>query len=211
MLRGVKRLAAVLALGLAAALAATPARAGSAPVDALVSVVLPITPAQARELAALVRSPGTIAADLVEVTDAVAAVAPALPAALLHDLVTAPIRDAHLLRGVVVDAVELVARPADEPGALFRHTLRALHRSRTFTAAADLVRRITSPTNRTARLVVVLTARANGLPVRTEHLDLLRRALDRDDGDLGPLLIGALETLAQSYGRDAIRLLLAFD
>jgi hypothetical protein len=135
-------------------------------------------------------------------------VAPALPAALLHDIVTAPIRDWHVLRGVVVDTVELVVRPADESRGVFRHTLSALHRSQLFAAAAGLVRRVTRPENRTARLAIVLAARAHGLPARTEHLDLLRRAIDRNDPDLGPLLLAVVESLAQSYGRDAIRLLL---
>jgi hypothetical protein len=200
--------AGVLVLGLAVVLPAGPAAADSALADSLVGAVLPVTPAQARELAALLRSPGTIVADLVEVTDAVVDVAPGLPAALLHDIATAPIRDWHILRGVVVDTVELVARPADEPRGLFRHTLRALQRSQTFTAAAQLVRRVTRPENRTARLAIVLTARAHGLPARTELHDLIQRAIDRGDPDLGPLLIAVVEGLAQSYGRDAIRVLL---
>jgi hypothetical protein len=200
--------AAVLTLGLASVLSAAPARAESALADEVVYAVLPVTPDQAREVAALFRSPRAIAVDLIEVTDALGEVAPGLPAALLHDIVTAPIRDWHLLRGVVVDTVELVARPTDEPRGLFRHTVRALHRSETFTAAARLVRRVTRPDNRTARLAIVLTARANGVPARTEHLDRLRRALDRDDPDLGPLLVAVVEGLARSYGRDAIRLLL---
>jgi hypothetical protein len=70
---------------------------------------------------------------------------------------------------------------------------------------------VVHPENRTARLVIVLTARAHGVPVRAEHLDLLQRAIDRDDPDLGPLLVAAVETLAQSYGRDAVRLLLTRD
>jgi hypothetical protein len=200
--------AGALALGLATVLPTAPARADSALADHLVYAVLPVTPAQARELAALLRSPGALAADVVEVTDAVVDVAPGLPAALLHDIVTAPIRDWHLLRGVIVDTVELVARPGDAPRGLFRHTLRALQRSQMFTAAAQLVRRVTHPENRTARLAIVLTARAHGLPARTEHLDGLRRAIDRDDPDLGPLLASVVEGLALSYGRDAVRLLL---
>jgi hypothetical protein len=201
-------LIAALALGLATVLPAVPAHADSALADELLYAVLPVTPAQAREVTALLRSPGAIAVDVVEMTDAVVDVASGLPAALVHDVVTAPIRDWHILRGVVVDTVELVARPKDEPRGLFRHTLRALHRSQTFGAAARLIQRVARPENRTARLAIVLTARAHGIPARTEHLDLLRRAIDQDAPDLAPLLVAVVEDLARSYGRDAIRLLL---
>ena len=210
-LRGVRNLVAALALALATALPAAPARAESALADELVYAVLPITPAQAREVAALLRSPGAIAADLIEATGALVDEAPGLPAALVHDIITAPVRDWHVLRGVVLDTVELVARPKDEARGLFRHTIRALHRSQTLTAAARFLRRVTRPENRTARLAIELTARAHGVPARTEHLDLLQRAIDRDDPDLGPLLVAVVETLAQSYGRDVVRLLLTRD
>ncbi len=205
-----RRLSGALVFGIVAlTLAATPAAALPAGLaDELAYAVLPLTPAQAEEVAALVRTPGTVAVDLVEVTGAVAEAVPALPAALVHDIVTAPVRDWHLLRGLVVDTVELVARPAGEPRGLFRHTLRALHRSETFGAAARLVRRVTAPSNRTARLAIVLAARAQGVPARAEHLDQLHRAIDRDDPDLGPLLLGVLDGLVRSYGRDAIRLVL---
>ena len=154
------------------------------------------------------QSPGTLAADLVDTTEAVIDTLPALPGALLHDVVTTPVRDWHLLRGVVTDTVELVAPPAGAPRGRFRHTIRALHRSQTFTAVAGVVRRVTGPGNRTARLAIVLTARAHGLPVQAEHLDLLHRAIDRDDPDLAPLLMAVVETLVQAYGRDAVRVLL---
>ncbi|HEX2500291.1 MAG TPA: hypothetical protein VHO73_02450 [Methylomirabilota bacterium] len=205
-----RRLVRVLALGLTIGLPATPALAQSARlgVDEIVYALLSITPEQARELTTLLRSPGAIAHDLVEATDAVTHLAPALPAALLHDVVTAPVRDAHVILGVVTDTVELVRRPAGEPRGLFRHTLRALHRSQVFTAAASVVRRVTHPSNRTARLAIVLTARGHGVPVRAEHLDMLDRAIRRDDPDLGPLLQGVVETLARMYGRDAVRLIL---
>ena len=198
-----------LPFGFALTLAATPAFGQSAgPLDELVYAVLPITPDQARELMTIVRSPGTIAVDLADAAGVVIDTAPALPAALLHDVVTAPVRDWHLLKGVVTDTVELVSRPADEPRGLFRHTLRALHRSQVFAAVTRVVRHVTQPANRTARLVIVLIARGQGLPARDEHLDMLNRAIDRNDPDLGPPLRAVLEILAQSYGRDAVRLIL---
>ena len=203
-------LAGALLVGIAVALPAAPARGETAGAAAtLVYAILPVTPDQARELATLVQSPGIIALDLVEATGAVSDAVPTLPAAFLHDVLTTPVRDWHLLRGLVNDTVELVARPPGAPRSLFRHTIRALHRSQLFTATASMVRRVTQPTNRTARLAIVLTARAHGLPVQDEHLDGLRRAIDRDDPDLGPLLLAVGEGLAQMYGRDAVRLLLA--
>jgi hypothetical protein len=203
-------LAGSLLVGIAVALPAAPARGETAGAAAtLVYAVLPVTPEQARELATLVQSPGTIALDLVEVTGAVADAVPTLPAALLHDVLTTPVRDWHLLRGLVNDTVDLVTRPPGAPRSLFRHTIGALHRSQLFTATASMVRRVTQPTNRTARLAIVLTARAHGLPAQDGHLDAIRRAIDRDDPDLGPLLLAAVEGLAQMHGRDAVRLLLA--
>jgi hypothetical protein len=203
------RLAWTFALAIVVMLPATPALGQSAwSGDEILYAVLPVTPEQARELQTLLQSPGTIANDLLDATEAVVDVVPTLPAALLHDVVTTPVRDWHVLRGVVTDAVELVSRPSGERHGLFRHTLRALHRSQVFAAATRIVRRVTRPTNRTARLAIVLTARGQGIPARGEHLDMLSRAIDRDDPDLGPLVVGVADILARKYGRDAVRLIL---
>jgi hypothetical protein len=205
----VKRLACVLVVAMGLVLPATPVMGQwEGPADELLYAVLPVTPEQVRELTTLLRSPSAIAVDVAETTGAVVETAPKLPGALLHDVVTTPVRHWHLLRGVVTDTVELVAPPPGEPRGLFRHTLRALHRSQTFTAAAGVLRRVTQPTNRTARLAIVLTARAHGVPMQAGHLDMLQRAIDRDDPDLGPLVMAIVETLARMYGRDAVRLLL---
>jgi hypothetical protein len=202
-------LASAIALGLAVLLPATPAHAEAAdPLGEVLYAVVPVTPEQAHELVNLFRSPGIIVVDVVEATGVVIETVAELPAALIHDVVTAPIRDWHLLRGLVTDTVDLVIRPAGTPRGLFRDTVHALHRSRVFTAAASAVRRITQPTNRTARLSIVLTARAQGLPARAEHLDLLNRAIDRNDPDLAPLLVSVVEGLTAMHGRDAVRLLL---
>ena len=143
-----------------------------------------------------------------ETAGAVAETASTLPADLVHDLVTAPVRDWHVFRGLVTDTVELVARPPDAPRGLFRHTMKALHRSRLVSAAFGTVRRVTEPTNRTGRLAIVLTARAYGLAAQDGHLEMLRRAIDREDPDVGPLLLALAEMLAKSYGRDALHLVL---
>jgi hypothetical protein len=197
-------------LALTAVLVAAPAAFGDAGrvMDDVVSTVLPVTPAQSREIAALLRSPGTVAVDVVDTTGAVLDVVKGLPAGLLHDVITAPVRDWHVVRGLVTDTVELVARRPDAPRGVFRHTVKALHRSRLFSAAAGAVQRVTEPRNRTGRLAIVLTARAYGLAAQDGHLELLRRAIDRDDPDVGPLLLAMLEMVAKSYGRDAVRVLL---
>ena len=204
-----KQLAHAVILATALVLAATPVMGQSeGSGDRLLYAVLPITPDQARELTTVLGSPGTLATDLVDTTGAVIDTIPALPGALLHDVVTMQVRHWHLHRGVVTDTVELVAPPAGSPRGRFRHTLQALQRSQTFTAVAGVVRRVTRPENRTARLAIVLTARAHGLPVQAEHLDLLHQAIDRDDPDLAPLLMAVVETLVKVYGRDAVRVLL---
>jgi hypothetical protein len=129
--------------------------------------VKPVTPEQARAAASLLRSPGAVAIDVVQVSWVVVEAAPGLPAALVHDVVTAPVRHWHLVRGLVTDTVALVAGPRGEAHGVFRNTTRALYRSQMFSAAADALRRVTQPTNRTARLAIVLTARAHGFPAQT--------------------------------------------
>jgi hypothetical protein len=101
-----------------------------------------------------------------------------------------------------------VARPTDAPRGVFRHTLKALHHSRLFSATVSAIGRVTEPRNRTGRLAIVLTARAYGLAAQDGHLEALRRAIDREDPDVGPLLVTLVELVAKSYGRDAVRVIL---
>jgi hypothetical protein len=193
---------------LATILSAGTALAGSATAPReVLHAILPVTPEQARELAALLRSPGVAAGDLLEVTAAALELVPDLPAAVLHDVMNAPARDLALIGALVTDTVDLVVTPGPAAGR-YRQTLQVLHRSRVFTAAAHAIRRVIHPGNRSARLVIVLAARAHGLPLEARDLDLLRRAIDADAPDLGPLLVGVVERLIQAYGRDAVRLLL---
>jgi hypothetical protein len=176
--------------------------------DQVVSTVLPVTPSQAREIATLLRTPGTIATDVGDTTGAVVDAVAAIPAGLLHDVVTTPVRHWYVLRGLVTDTVELVARQPDAPRGLFRHTLKALHRSRVFSVTANAIGRVTEPTNRTGRLAIVLTARAYGLAAQDGQIEALRRAIDREDPDVGPLLVTLIELVAKSYGRNAVRVIL---
>jgi hypothetical protein len=176
--------------------------------DEVVSTMLPVTPAQLRDIAAVLRAPETVAVDIVDTTTAVVDTVSAIPAGLLHDVVTTPVRHWYVLRGLVMDTLEIVARPPDAPRGVFRHTVQALHRSRLFSATASAVRRVTEPTNRTGRLAIVLTARAYGLAAQDGHLETLRRAIDREDPDVGPLLLAVLEMIGKSYGWDAVRVIL---
>jgi hypothetical protein len=150
-----------------------------------------------------------VAADLADVGRSVVETVPSLPAAIVHDVLTAPVRDLAILGALARDTLELAVPPRDgAPRRLYGRTLRALHRSRVFSMAAGAVGRATAPGNRTARLAIVLTARAHGLPVEGEDLDRLRQAIDRDAPDLGPLVAGVVRRLAHVYGREAVRVLL---
>jgi hypothetical protein len=194
----------LLALGLGAPLASASAEPV---VERTLWALLPLTPEQAREVASLMQSPDAV---LHEVADGGGALLPPLtdfPGDLVHDLRTTPSRHLAILRGVVTDVLEL-DRTVRGEGGVFRHTVRALHRARTLSAAAGALDRLLHPRNRATRLAVVLTARYHGVPVDDADLDLLRRAIDREEPDVGPLLVRVVEKMVRAYGRDAVRLLL---
>jgi hypothetical protein len=196
--------AAILALGVGAPLAP----AAAEPVmERTLYALLPLTPGQAREVAGLLKMPDVVLHDVADGGGALLHALPGLPDALVSDLLTAPSRHLALLHGVVTDLLEL-DRTVRGDGGVFRHTVRALHRSATLSAATGVLDRWLHPKNRTARLAIVLTARYHGLPVEDADLDLLRRAIDRDAPDFGPLVARVAGRLVQSYGRDAVRLLL---
>jgi hypothetical protein len=196
--------AGILAFGAGALL--TPA-VGQPVVERTLWALLPLTPDQAREVAGLLRSPDVVLLDVAAGAGAVVDGLPSLPDALIHDLLTTPSRHLAILHAVITDMLAL-NRAANGEGGLFRHTLRAFHRSAILSAGTRVLDRLIHPENRTARLAIVLTARYHGLPMETSDLDLLRRAIDRDAPDLGPLVARVAERLVQTYGRDAVRLLL---
>jgi hypothetical protein len=196
--------AAVLWLGVSV----LPASAPAEPVmERTLWALVPLTPAQAREVAGLLQAPGVVLHEAADGGGALLHALPGLPDALVHDVLTMPSRHLAVVHGVITDVLELDRAVRGESG-LFRHTVRALHRARTLSAAAGVVDRLLQPGNRTARLVVLLTARYHGLPLEDADLDAVRRALDREAPDAGPLLARAIERLAQVYGRDALRVLL---
>jgi hypothetical protein len=196
--------AAMLWLGLSV----SPAAALAEPVtERTLWALLPLTPAQAREVAGLLQAPGVVLHEVADGGGALLHVLPGLPDALVHDLLTMPSRHLAVVHGVITDVLEL-DRAVRGEGGLFRHTFRALHRAKTLSTAAAVVDRLLQPGNRTTRLAVVLTARYHGLPLEDADLDAVRRALDRESPDAGPLLARAIERLAQAYGRDALSVLL---
>jgi hypothetical protein len=187
----------------APAFAEAPAMAGG-----LLYALLPVTPEQARDVAALLRRSDRVVVDLVQAGGVVLEAAPSLPAALVHDVLDAPGRHVELVRAVVTDVADL--GPAlNGGGPLFRRSVRALWRSAILSLAADAVRRLVHPGNRTVRLAVVLTARAQGWPLEESDLDLIRRAIDANAPDLAPLVVRVVERLVQVYGRNAVRIVLA--
>jgi hypothetical protein len=201
-----KRLVWVAVLWLGLSVSPAPALAEPA-VERTFWALLTLTPAQAREVAGLFRAPDVVLHEVADGGGAVLHVLPGLPDALVHDLLTMPSRHLAVLHGVITDVLEL-DRAVRGEGGLFRHTVRALHRAKTLSAAAGVVDRLLQPKNRTTRLAIVLTARYHGLPLEDSDLDTVRRALDREAPDVGPLLVRTIERLAQIYGRDALHVLL---
>lgn len=205
--------AARLGLVLVLALVGPGALAGAAeradPVTDLLPVILPITPAEARQLVDLLSAPDGLAVEVAEVGTGLDALLARLPEALVHDALDMPARHLGLLRALVADTVGLGGWLGGRPEPVFGRTIRALHRAQTLTTAAALLDRLTRPENRTIRLVVVLTARAHGVPMDAADLDVLRGAVLRaESGDLAPVVARAVTRLVQLYGRDGVRLLL---
>ena len=64
---------------------------------------------------------------VVDASSAIVSAVPQLPAALIHDVVTTPIRAWHVVRGLATDVVDLVAQPPADGRGLFRNTLKMMH------------------------------------------------------------------------------------
>ncbi|HEV8672668.1 MAG TPA: hypothetical protein VGX21_01370 [Methylomirabilota bacterium] len=177
--------------------------------EEVLNLTLPVTPGQVRDLVALLETPDRVALDLADATGAVLEALHRLPGAVVHDVVYAGPNLAFLLEALVADGRALASiRDAEHPG-LFRHTLRALHRSAVFSARAALLRRLTHPDNTTVRLAIVVTVRGQGVPLETSDLDVVRRSiLDPESADLAPALAHALNRVIRLYGREAVRILL---
>jgi hypothetical protein len=201
-------MAASLALAWAVALgAAAPAPAAAAaatPAGPVLEVLLPVTPAQARELLDLARSHDIVIHEGREVAVVLGQMLAGMPGALAHDVMNAIPRHLALARGVAVDLGRLPRALTSRDAPLAGETLKALHRSSTLSSVLTAVQRLTGPDHRSVRLAVVLAARAHGIPAADADLDSLRLALDREAADLRPLAEQVLVRLLQRYGREAL-------
>ena len=189
--------------------AAARAAAGPDPLTDWLPVVIPITPAEVRQVVGLLDEPDRVVVELTTAGAALADPLADLPGAFVHDILDAPGRHLNLVHALVTDTIGLGRWLGGQRGPLFRDTVRALHRARTLTTAAALVDWLTAPEHPTIRLAVVLTARAKAVPIDAADLDLLRQTVLRaESADLAPVLARAVTRLIQLYGRDGVRLLL---
>jgi hypothetical protein len=175
---------------------------------------LPVTPAEAARVVELLRS-GEFWSDAAGATGAVLRLTRELPRALLRDVPRTPARLEELHEALVRDGAEgpghmgriaedLLDGRLDRPPSPFTNTLRWLYHAAAPSAVAETVRRIIAPDNETARLAVLLYARAHGIPLTPEGLDALRDGpLDSRDPDLGPALVAGVRALAALRGGEA--------
>jgi hypothetical protein len=175
---------------------------------------LPVTPAEAARVVELLRS-GEFWSDAAGATGAVLRLTRELPRALLRDVPRTPERLGELREALVRDGAEgpghmgriaedLLDGRLDRPPSPFTNTLRWLYDAAAPSAVAETVRRIIAPDNETARLAVLLYARAHGIPLTPEGLDALRDGpLDSRDPDLGPALVAGVRALAALRGGEA--------
>lgn len=175
---------------------------------------LPVTPAEAARVVELLRS-GEFWSDAAGATSAVLRLTRELPRALLRDVPRTPERLGELREALVRDGAEgpghigriaedLLDGRLDRPPSSFTNTLRWLYGGAAPAAVAETVRRIIARDNETARLAVLLYARAHGIPLTPEGLDALRDGpLDSRDPDLGPALVAGVRALAALRGGEA--------
>jgi hypothetical protein len=92
---------------------------------------------------------------------------------------------------------------ADDKAQVLSYTLGAFKRLAITKRIFTLLRSMLSKDNRSARLALILYARANGVKISEDNIDSVYTALDPDDPTVGLRLGQALEFLAQEYGADA--------
>jgi hypothetical protein len=172
---------------------------------------LPVTPEEATRVLALLRS-GEFFSDAAGATSALVQLTRELPRALVRDLPRTPDRLAELGEALARDgagafgrvgdiAIDLLDGRLDSPPSPLTNTLRWLYGHAAAAAVAETVRRIIGPDNETARLAILVYARAHGVPLTPEGLDALRDGpLDSRDPDLGPALAAGVRALATQRG-----------
>jgi hypothetical protein len=172
---------------------------------------LPVTPAEAAQVLDLLRS-GEFFSDAAGTTSAVVQLTQRLPGALVRDVPRTPGRLEELAEALVRDgadgfghisqlAADLLDGHLDRPPSPLTNTLRWLYGNAAARAVAETVRRIIARDNETARLAILLYARAHGIPLTPEGLDALHDGpLDPEDPDLGPALAAGVRVLTAQRG-----------
>jgi hypothetical protein len=178
-----------------------------------------VTPEQVREAAALLAT-GEFFRDVGDATAAVLFLVRGLPLALRRDM-RGPLRVGRVLVAIVrdvgggVSAVPSIYRDLrdgklDDPPVVLGHTLGALYGFASLRSTAETIQELLDPENESVRLAILVYARANGIPLEAADLDVVRETVfARDDPDLGPALVRALERLARDRDLGAIEEMLS--
>jgi len=172
---------------------------------------LPVTPEEAAQVLELLRS-GEFFSDAAGTTSAVVQLTQQFPRALVRDIPRTPGRLDELGEALVRDGVDafghvsqlaadLLDGQLDRPPSPLTNTLRWLYGNAAATAVAETVRRIIARDNETARLAILIYARAHGIPLTPEGLDALHDGpLNPQDPDLGPALAAGVQALTAQRG-----------
>jgi hypothetical protein len=106
--------------------------------------------------------------------------------------------------------IDLLDGDLDKSPVVLGHTLRSLYGFATLASTVKMIRALISPDNQTVRLAIALYARANGIPITPEDLDILRdRVFNLENPDLGPALIAAWDRLEDRVGGEKAKAILA--
>jgi hypothetical protein len=174
---------------------------------------LPVTPEEAAKVLELLGC-GEFFSDAAGTTSAVVQLTRELPGALLRDIPRTPSRLGELGEALVRDgadafghvsqiAADLLDGQLDRPPSPLTNTLRWLYGNAAATAVAETVRRIIARDNETARLAILIYARAHGIPLTPEGLDALHDGpLNSRDPDLGPALAAGVQALTAQRGSE---------
>jgi hypothetical protein len=174
-------------------------------------ITAPITSEDAAQVLELLRN-GEFFSDAAGTTSAVLRLTHELPGALVRDVPRTPGRLDELAEALVRDgadafghitqmAADLLDGRLDRPPSPLTNTLRWLYGNATGGAVAEAVRRIIGRDNETARLAILIYARAHGIPLTPDGLDALHDGpLDARDPDLGPALAAGVRALSARRG-----------
>jgi len=160
--------------------------------------------------------------DAVDFSTVVLRTIPRLPGDILSDIPSLPRDILGLLQGIVTDVrdfphamvslIEGIFTDSANPNVpLLRETIARLYEVATLREIASLLRALIAPENETARLALVLYARANGVPITQQHLDVLRDSiLNVDNPNFAPILVTGVDFLRDRYQDDLLERLQQF-